>query len=79
MHRASIRIEGAPHVADAIAPEMKEDMERSRSDIRVEDGSAVIDIEAEDSTALRAAISSALRYIAAASSAVNAIEEDKEE
>ena len=79
MHRATILVEDIPGIADAIAPEMNERIERSQSWIRVEDGSTVIEIEAEDSTALRASISSALRYIAAASSAVKAIEEDKEE
>lgn len=78
MHSATIRVEGIPEIADVIAPEMKEDIERSQSGIRVEGGTAVIEIEAEDSTALRASISSALRYIAAASSAMEAIE-DKEE
>ncbi len=79
MHGARIRVEGLASLLDALSPEMSDKIDRSELNVRIDGDATIIEIEAEDATALRASLSSALRYIAAASSAVNAIDEDKEE
>ena len=80
MHSASIRIDGAVEVLDAIGPEMSEDVLRGSGTRVLRDGNdLVIEIEAADSTALRAAITSSLRYVSAATLAIDAIDNEKEE
>ena len=79
MHSARIRVEGLASLPDAVSPEMSDKIDRSELNVRLDGSATIIEIDAEDTTALRASLSSALRYIAAASSAVNAIDEDKEE
>jgi tRNA threonylcarbamoyladenosine modification (KEOPS) complex Pcc1 subunit len=77
MHRATLRIKEAPWIGDAIKPEISEDMERSAMFLRYEGDETIIDVKAEDITALKASLSSALRYVAAASSALESIEKEK--
>ncbi|GEM_PF-3218979 len=77
MHRATVRIEGVPALGTAISPEINSEIARSRMSVRENGDETIIEIHAEDSTALRASLSSALRYVAAASSAVKAIEKEE--
>ncbi len=79
MHTAKLTVEGVPELRHAVEQEMSSDILRSRTTVNDEKGKTTIYIEAEDSTALRAAVSSALRYVAAAVSAIEILSEKKEE
>ena len=77
MHCATLRMINAPGLGAAIKPEISGDMERSAMFLRYEGDETIIEMKAEDITALKASISSALRYVAAASSALESIEKEK--
>ncbi len=75
MHRSSIVLEGMADLMDALLPETEEEIPRSRVRLRKEDKDLIIEIEAEDTSALRATLSSYLRWISAGMSAKKAMEE----
>ena len=79
MRSARLKIEGMPYLREVIEPEMSPDILRSRSRIYEEGDGTVIYIEAEDTTALRAALTSSLRYVSAAVSAIDSLNVKKEE
>lgn len=62
--RATIVLEGpeAPVVREALAPEAGRDVPKSRVRVGGRGGIARIEIEAEDTSALRAAVNSYLRW-----------------
>lgn len=59
----SIDSGNAGTVASAIRPEARRDLLRTHVDVSLEDGKAVIRIEADDSSAMRAALNSYLECI----------------
>jgi KEOPS complex subunit Pcc1 len=63
-HRATLalRTEHAEVVSRALSPELTEKIPRTKVDVAVGDGEVVIGIEAEDLTALRAALNSYIRW-----------------
>ena len=75
MHRATLTLTDMPDMERVLSPETYEEIPRSRVRIRAEGRDLLIEVEAEDITALRAAISSYLRWISAAMSAKNVMEE----
>ena len=75
MHEASLRLEGHADMDLALVPETSEKMERSEVSVKKEGSALVIQIKAEETGALRATLSSYLRYLSAAVSAKKAMEE----
>ena len=79
MHTCSIKIKlpskHSSHIAEALKPEAGIlPGKRSRAEVSVEDdGSLAIKIEAEDTTALRAAVNSFLRWYAAISRSIESV------
>ncbi len=65
MPTAVLRIESgnAGTVVSAIEPETRRDLLRTHTDVGLEDGRAVIRIEADDTSAMRAALNSYLECI----------------
>jgi KEOPS complex subunit Pcc1 len=63
-HRATLtlRTEHADVVSRALSPEMAERIPRTKVDVTSTDDEVVIGIEAEDLTALRAALNSYIRW-----------------
>lgn len=59
----SIDSGNAGTVASVIGPEARRDLLRTHVDVSLEDGKAVIRIEADDSSAMRAALNSYLECI----------------
>ena len=59
----SIDSGNAGTVTSAIGPEARRDLLRAHVDVSLEDGKAVIRIEADDSSAMRAALNSYLECI----------------
>jgi len=58
-----IRDEDAATIIAAISPEARRDLLRTRISVRLEDGAAVISIDATDTSAMRAALNSYLECI----------------
>lgn len=58
-----VRSEDAATVVAAISPEARRDLLRTRISVRLEDGAAVISIDAADTSAMRAALNSYLECI----------------
>ncbi len=75
MRSAVIKIEGFPEIEKALRPETEEDV--SRSSVRTSRSGGIFRIEiiADDTAALRAALSSRLRWISAAYQTKKAMEE----
>jgi len=65
MPRATLRLATphAPAVMGALCPEMGREIPRTRVKLAQEDGDIVLDVEANDLGALRAALNSYLRWI----------------
>ncbi len=65
---AVIRVDGdaAEAAAVAMGPESGRELPRTRSSGRLEDGEAVVEIEASDASAMRAALNSYLDCVAVA-------------
>lgn len=65
MLRAALRIEGeaAPAAAEALAPESGRELPRTRSSVRTDGGAASVSIEADDASAMRAALNSYLECV----------------
>lgn len=63
-HRATLtlRSEHAEVVGRALSPELTERIPRTKVEVTAKDGEVVIGIEAEDTTALRAALNSYIRW-----------------
>jgi tRNA threonylcarbamoyladenosine modification (KEOPS) complex Pcc1 subunit len=63
-HRATLalRTEHAEVVCRALSPELTEKIPRTKIEVAAKDGEVVIGIEAEDLTALRAALNSYIRW-----------------
>jgi tRNA threonylcarbamoyladenosine modification (KEOPS) complex Pcc1 subunit len=63
-HRATLtlRTEHADVVSRALSPELTEKIPRTKVEVASEGGEVVIEIEAEDLTALRAALNSYIRW-----------------
>lgn len=66
MPAAVLRIEssGAETAASALGPEVRRDLPRTRSRISSRNGVTVLEIEARDTTSMRAAVNSFLECIA---------------
>ncbi|MCK5309496.1 MAG: hypothetical protein KAJ33_04800 [Thermoplasmata archaeon] len=63
--RADVRIDAedkAQMLANALRPEMEQEVSRTRVDIRAEGSELIISIQAEDVVALRASLNSYLRW-----------------
>ncbi len=75
MHEASLRLKGLADMDTAFLPETAEKIARSQVSVKKEGDALVIRIKAEDTGALRATLSSYLRYVSAAMSAKKAMEE----
>ena len=73
MLRAVIRVDGteADASAAAMGPESGRELPRTRSSVRLEDGAAVVEIEASDASAMRAALNSYLECVAVVQSVEN--------
>lgn len=73
MLRATLRMDGdaAESVIESIRPESGRELPRTRSSVRMEGGVAVIEIEADDSSAMRAALNSYLECITVVQSVEN--------
>ncbi len=63
-HRATLtlRTEHAEVVSRALSPELTEKIPRTKVDVTTGDGEVVIGVDAEDLTALRAALNSYIRW-----------------
>ena len=63
-HRATLtlRTEHAEVVSSALSPELTESIPRTKVDVATRDGEVVIRVDAEDLTALRAALNSYIRW-----------------
>lgn len=68
MPSAELRITGpgAGRAVSAIGPETVRELPRTRASIRLEDGVAVLRVEADDATSMRAAVNSYLECAAVA-------------
>ncbi len=75
MHSALLVVDGISSIERALLPEIEEKIPRSEVSLRTEGDALVIEIKAEDTTALRASLSSYLRWLSAALSAKEAMEE----
>ncbi len=75
MRSAVIKIEGLPEIERALRPEMEEDVPRSSVRTSHSRGMFRIEIDADDTAALQAALSSRLRWISAAYQTKKAMEE----
>ena len=74
--RADVRIDAedkAQMLANALRPEMEQEVSRTRVDIRAEGSELIISIQAEDVVALRASLNSYLRWTKLAIDSQNAI------
>jgi len=77
MMRACVRIrmnEQANMLTRVLRPEAEEDISRSNMNVREEDGELVMEIQADDVVALRAALNSYLRWTKLAIDTKDAIE-----
>lgn len=65
MYRATLRMDwpGAKAAAESIGPESGRELPRTRSSVRMDGESAVVDIEAADASAMRAALNSYLECV----------------
>mgnify|MGYP004671998151 CR=1 FL=1 len=65
MLRATLRMDGAvaEAAAESIRPESGRELPRTRSSVRMTDGATVVEIEADDVSAMRAALNSYLECI----------------
>lgn len=65
MYRATLRMDwsSARAVAESIGPESDRELPRTRSSIRMDGDAAVVDIEATDASAMRAALNSYLECV----------------
>ena len=63
-HRATLtlRTEHAEVVSRALSPELTEKIPRTKVDVTTRGGEVVIEVEADDMTALRAALNSYIRW-----------------
>jgi len=63
-HKATLtlRTEHAEVISKALSPELTERIPRTKIDVTTRDGEVVIDVEAENLTALRAAVNSYIRW-----------------
>lgn len=77
MPSAELRIsgDGAGSAVAALSPETTRELPRTHTSITMEDGIAVLRVEADDSTALRAAINSFLECVAVTEDIGRIIEE----
>ncbi len=75
MHESTIVVEGMADMEELLIPEMKERIPRSRVTMESNGNDLIIRIEAEDVSALRASISSYLRWISVAMNTKNVMEE----
>lgn len=75
MHEASLRIERFANIDRVLLPEASEVMPRSTISFERKGDVLIIHIKAEDTAALQSTLSSYLRYISAAMSAKEAMEE----
>lgn len=75
MHESTIVVEGMADMEELLIPEMKERIPRSKVALKSDGNDLIIRIEAEDVSALRASISSYLRWISVAMSTRNVMEE----
>lgn len=73
MLRATLRIDGevAEATAESIRPESGRELPRTRSSVRMDGGVTAIDIEADDTSAMRAALNSYLECITVVQSVEN--------
>lgn len=73
MLRATLRMDGtaAKAAADSIRPESGRELPRTRSSVRMEGDVAVIEIDADDASAMRAALNSYLECISVVQSVEN--------
>ncbi len=62
MFRAVVRIDG-PAAAEAMGPESGRELPRTRTSVASEGGATVVRIEAEDASAMRAALNSQLECV----------------
>ena len=65
MFAAEIRItsDDAPSIICALSPEAGRELPRTKADVRMEEGTGVIEITASDASAMRAALNSYLECI----------------
>ena len=75
MHESTIVVEGMADMEELLIPEMKERIPRSKVSLKSHGNDLIIRIEAEDVSALRASISSYLRWISVAMNTRNVMEE----
>ncbi len=75
MHSAVLVAEGFSDIGKVLLPEIREKIPRSEASLRTEGDALVIEIKAGDTVALRASLSSYLRWLSAALSAKKAMEE----
>lgn len=63
MLRATLRIQGSPSAAESLAPESGRELPRTRASVSSEGDWTVVTIEADDVSAMRAAVNSYLECI----------------
>jgi tRNA threonylcarbamoyladenosine modification (KEOPS) complex Pcc1 subunit len=75
MHRSTIIAEGMADMTGLLKPELEEKIPRSAVSLESKGNDLIIRIEAEDVSALRATISSYLRWISVATATKDVMEE----
>ena len=63
MLRAVLRVSGADTAAEALGPESGRELPRTRASVASEGGETVVRIEADDTSAMRAALNSYLECV----------------